>query len=51
MLALGGRGGGIGRSLEAWLEHPPEFDPEGWALPLFGVKRCNTAPGRDARDA
>jgi hypothetical protein len=18
-----------------WLEHPPEFDPEGWALPLF----------------
>ena len=22
--------------LEAWLEHPPEFDPEGWALPLFG---------------
>ena len=23
--------------LEAWLEHPPEFDPEGWVLPLFGV--------------
>jgi hypothetical protein len=23
-------------SLKAWLEHPPEFDPEGWALPLFG---------------
>jgi hypothetical protein len=23
--------------LEAWLEHPPEFDPEGWAQPLFGV--------------
>jgi hypothetical protein len=22
--------------LRAWLEHPPEFDPEGWALPLFG---------------
>jgi hypothetical protein len=22
--------------LKAWLEHPPEFDPEGWALPLFG---------------
>jgi hypothetical protein len=23
-------------SLKAWFEHPPEFDPEGWALPLFG---------------
>ena len=22
--------------LTRWLEHPPEFDPEGWALPLFG---------------
>ena len=22
--------------LARWLEHPPEFDPEGWALPLFG---------------
>ena len=22
--------------LKAWLGHPPEFDPEGWALPLFG---------------
>jgi hypothetical protein len=22
--------------LKTWLEHPPEFDPEGWALPLFG---------------
>jgi hypothetical protein len=22
--------------LTSWLEHPPEFDPEGWALPLFG---------------
>ena len=22
--------------LTKWLEHPPEFDPEGWALPLFG---------------
>ena len=22
--------------LTGWLEHPPEFDPEGWALPLFG---------------
>lgn len=22
--------------LQAWLAHPPEFDPEGWALPLFG---------------
>jgi hypothetical protein len=24
------------KSLTSWLEHPPEFDPEGWALPLFG---------------
>ena len=22
--------------LKAWLEHPPEFDPEGWALPILG---------------
>jgi hypothetical protein len=22
--------------LRAWVAHPPEFDPEGWALPLFG---------------
>jgi hypothetical protein len=22
--------------LTRWLEHPPEFDPEGWALPIFG---------------
>jgi hypothetical protein len=22
--------------LKAWLELPPEYDPEGWALPLFG---------------
>jgi hypothetical protein len=22
--------------LTRWLEHPPAFDPEGWALPLFG---------------
>jgi hypothetical protein len=22
--------------LTRWLEHPPKFDPEGWALPLFG---------------
>ena len=22
--------------LRAWLKDPPEFDPEGWALPLFG---------------
>jgi len=22
--------------LRAWLKTPPEFDPEGWALPLFG---------------
>jgi hypothetical protein len=22
--------------LTTWLKHPPEFDPEGWALPLFG---------------
>ena len=22
--------------LKAWLKDPPEFDPEGWALPLFG---------------
>jgi len=22
--------------LRAWLKNPPEFDPEGWALPLFG---------------
>lgn len=22
--------------LKAWLAHPPEFDPEGWALPLYG---------------
>ena len=22
--------------LRAWLKAPPEFDPEGWALPLFG---------------
>jgi len=22
--------------LTRWLEHPPEFDPEGWALPLLG---------------
>jgi hypothetical protein len=21
--------------LTSWLEHPPEFDPEGWALPLY----------------
>jgi len=23
--------------LKGWLELPPEYDPEGWALPLFGV--------------
>jgi hypothetical protein len=22
--------------LKAWLADPPEFDPEGWALPLYG---------------
>jgi hypothetical protein len=22
--------------LRAWLKDPPEYDPEGWALPLFG---------------
>jgi hypothetical protein len=22
--------------LKGWLELPPEYDPEGWALPLFG---------------
>jgi hypothetical protein len=22
--------------LKAWVAHPPEFDPEGWALPLYG---------------
>src|SRR6266436_6552081 len=22
--------------LKGWLEQPPEYDPEGWALPLFG---------------
>ena len=22
--------------LKFWLQHSPEFDPEGWALPLFG---------------
>jgi hypothetical protein len=22
--------------LKAWLKHPPKFDPEGWALPIFG---------------
>ena len=22
--------------LRAWLKDPPKFDPEGWALPLFG---------------
>ena len=22
--------------LTNWLKHPPEFDPEGWALPLYG---------------
>jgi hypothetical protein len=22
--------------LKAWLKDPLEFDPEGWALPLFG---------------
>ena len=27
--------GGLIGPLEAWLAHPPEFDPEGWALELF----------------
>jgi hypothetical protein len=22
--------------LRAWLKKPPEFDPEGWALPFLG---------------
>src|SRR5262249_27070655 len=26
----------LAEPLRAWLKEPPEFDPEGWALPLFG---------------
>jgi hypothetical protein len=27
---------GLVGPLKDWLEQPPEYDPEGWALPLFG---------------
>jgi hypothetical protein len=26
----------LAESLEIWLQDLPEFDPEGWALPVFG---------------
>jgi hypothetical protein len=25
----------LAEALNLWLQHPPEFDPEGWALPIF----------------